>query len=309
MTTHWLVGSSSVMGCRSRPPFRCVKSVVLVARLSRLSRWRSSAAGTGNAHERFSVTAAVLQTRGRARPRICVTAIDALTRHGCEPDATVIIPSTRTVTAPLLTTSGWRGQPRAPRPLRAPLRLIVEPPHDVRGPADVRLAQLGAHRRGDRQEPGAHRAVARITLASKAHQLRSPMPRIVDELHEPSVASSSASRCMRWWLVGRIWAIWGRAALEVYFTAARLATSNPPNRRGRTPSSLLPMHLCLTRVLGPRSHRRNRAMTVVSCEVSDIKTGIGTGSRSQRSPDAHELLRRGNGARSERVPRRNLRAQ
>src|SRR6516164_6467438 len=68
----------------------------------------------------------------------------------------------------LRATSRWRGPPRAPR---QPLRLIAEPLHDLGGLTDVRLAQLVANRRGDRQEPRAQLAVTRMTLASMAHQL------------------------------------------------------------------------------------------------------------------------------------------
>src|SRR5215469_2246660 len=66
-----------------------------------------------------------------------------------------------------------------------PLRLIAEPPHDLGGLTDVCLAQFVAHRRSNHQKPRVQLAVTRIALASKAHQFRSPMPRIVDELHEP----------------------------------------------------------------------------------------------------------------------------
>src|SRR5262245_25445992 len=61
---------------------------------------------------------------------------------------------------------------------------MAELPHDLGGLTDVHLAQLGAHGRGDREEPRAQLAVARIPLEREAHELRSPVPRIVDELHE-----------------------------------------------------------------------------------------------------------------------------
>src|SRR5262249_5132422 len=66
-----------------------------------------------------------------------------------------------------------------------PLRLIAELPRDLNGLTDVRFAQIGAHRRRDRQEPGAQFTVVRITLASEAHEFRSTMLRIIDELHKP----------------------------------------------------------------------------------------------------------------------------
>src|SRR5215472_263390 len=66
-----------------------------------------------------------------------------------------------------------------------PLRLIAEPPHDLGGLTDVCLAQFVAHSRSNHQKPRVQLAVTRIALASKAHQFRSPMPRIVNELHEP----------------------------------------------------------------------------------------------------------------------------
>src|SRR5262245_15715874 len=63
---------------------------------------------------------------------------------------------------------------RVPRqPLRAPLQLVAEPPHGLGALTDVRIGQLGAHRRGNRKEPRAQLAVARIALAGKAYQLRS----------------------------------------------------------------------------------------------------------------------------------------
>src|SRR5262249_45993244 len=91
----------------------------------------------------------------------------------------------RAIPPQLRTTPGCQGKFRAPRqPLRPPLQLIAEPTDSLGTLSDLRLGLIGPHRRGDCQEPRAHLAVARITLGGEAHQLRSAMPRIVDELHE-----------------------------------------------------------------------------------------------------------------------------
>ena len=54
---------------------------------------------------------------------------------------------------------------RSQSALRALLGLIADPPHDLDGVPDLWLAQIAAHRRGNRKEPRAQPLVADIALA------------------------------------------------------------------------------------------------------------------------------------------------
>jgi len=62
--------------------------------------------------------------------------------------------------------------------------LIAQLPHDLDGLADIRFADIDAHRRGHRQEAGVELTVARVTSGRKPRQPRAPVFRIVDEFHE-----------------------------------------------------------------------------------------------------------------------------
>src|SRR4029453_10130390 len=75
-----------------------------------------------------------------------------------------------------------RAPPATPR-LGARLGLVADSPHDFNGASDLRLAQVGAHRRRNRQEPRAQLPVARLTFAREANELGSLVLWVVEKFH------------------------------------------------------------------------------------------------------------------------------